>query len=97
MNALDAYAIWTIRARPSPDEKAFVVNRLPEREAHGPPAEAIADDKLSYTVRAGQRDSGVVLGNPGRPVPRGGVCDGAVRCRGARHRCGRPHSRGHRA
>ena len=56
VNALDAYAIWTIRARPSPEEKAFVVNWLAEREAVGPPTDATADDKSNYTVRAGQRE-----------------------------------------
>ena len=54
VNAFDAYAIWTIRQRPDPDEKAFVVNWLAQCEAGGPPEDASVDDKQNYTAHAGR-------------------------------------------
>ena len=55
VNAFDAYAIWTLRHRPDPDEKAFVANWLAECEAVGPPEDATVDDKQNFTAQAGQR------------------------------------------
>lgn len=55
VNAVDAYAIWMIRQQPSPEEKGFVVNWLAEREALGPPEDAVVDDKQNYTAQAGER------------------------------------------
>ena len=55
VNAADAYAIWTIRHRPSPEDKGFVVNWLAQCEALGPPDDAVGDDKQNYTARVGTR------------------------------------------
>lgn len=55
VNALDAYAIWTIRHQPDPDEKAFVVNWLADCEAVGPPDDATVDNRKNFTARAGHR------------------------------------------
>ena len=55
VNATDAYAIWAIRHRPSPEDRGFVVNWLARCEAIGPPDDATVDDKQNYTARAGKR------------------------------------------
>jgi hypothetical protein len=56
VNAIDAYQIWVIRHRPSAEEKGFVVNWFAEREALGPPDDAMVDDRRNYTAIAGQRE-----------------------------------------
>jgi hypothetical protein len=56
VNAIDAYAIWEIRHRPTAEQKGFVVNWLAEREALRPPDDAMVDDKENHTARAGQRE-----------------------------------------
>jgi len=56
VDAAEAYAMFETRHRPSADEKGFVVNWLAEREALGPPDDAVVDDKGNWTAHAGSRE-----------------------------------------
>jgi hypothetical protein len=54
--ATRAFEIWEIRHRPNADEVGVVPNWLADREAQGPPEDAVADDKGNWTHRAGGRE-----------------------------------------
>jgi hypothetical protein len=53
VKAADAYAVWVRRTAPTAEEKGYVVNWLAEREALGPPDDAVVDDRHNWTATAG--------------------------------------------
>ncbi|MHB8464673.1 MAG: hypothetical protein ACYDH6_14490 [Acidimicrobiales bacterium] len=56
VESTEAYTAWAVRHRPNADEKGVVANWLAEREALGPPGDAVVDDHHNWTAKARDRE-----------------------------------------
>jgi hypothetical protein len=56
VQATDAYAVWVRRHQPTAEQKGFVANWLAEREALGPPEDAVVDDRNNWSAVLGERE-----------------------------------------